>query len=329
MLRYSIIIPVYNTEAFLRECLDSVLAQDSPSEWEGILVDDGSTDSSGAICDEYAAKDARFRVIRQANAGLSAARNAGLDVAAGEFILFLDSDDLWHKDLLSSMDQISAKTDITEFGYERLYKTAVQPVEGLSMPPKTGETGEEWISRLLKAGQWPEYMVWKRMWRREFFLSHGFRFVPEYTFEEDVDFSLTTIPCAKDMKWVDRILYSNRKRSGSLLYSISPSKLYLSLSIFAKWLDRYPAAQLADNFCLDAASVSKFERDEMIEKSIRICEENRDKLLLAGSRKAKLAARLMLTFGICNGSKIYCSLGRLKHLRDRKELTANGDKDLF
>ena len=88
----SVIIPVYNVEKYLAECVDSVLGQ-SDTDYEIILVDDGSTDSSGVICDAYAQKDARIRVIHQSNGGLSAARNTGLKAARGEYVYFLDSDD--------------------------------------------------------------------------------------------------------------------------------------------------------------------------------------------------------------------------------------------
>ena len=96
---FSIIIPVYNVAPYLRECLDSVLAQ-TFTDWEAICVDDGSTDGSGVILDEYAAKDKRFRVIHQPNAGVSAARNMALDVAKGEWFLFLDGDDILREDSL-------------------------------------------------------------------------------------------------------------------------------------------------------------------------------------------------------------------------------------
>ena len=89
----SIIIPVYKVEPYLRECLDSVAAS-SLDCWEAILIDDGSPDGCPQICDEYAARDKRFRVIHQENAGVAAARNAGLDAAQGEWIWFVDSDDV-------------------------------------------------------------------------------------------------------------------------------------------------------------------------------------------------------------------------------------------
>lgn len=93
----SIIVPVYNVERYLRACLDSI-ARLTAFSWEAILIDDGSTDGSAAICDEYAASEPRFRVIHQTNAGVSAARNAGLDAARGEWIWFVDSDDTVNAD---------------------------------------------------------------------------------------------------------------------------------------------------------------------------------------------------------------------------------------
>ena len=96
---FSIIIPVYNVAPYLRECLDSVLAQ-TFTDWEAICVDDGSADGSGSILDEYMAKDDRFRVIHQKNAGVSVARNVALDLSKGEWFLFLDGDDILRKDAL-------------------------------------------------------------------------------------------------------------------------------------------------------------------------------------------------------------------------------------
>lgn len=98
---FSIIIPVYNVAPYLRECLDSVLAQ-TFTDWEAICVDDGSTDESGAILDEYAAKDSRFRVFHQANVGVSCTRQAGLNLAHGQYIVWVDPDDFVGIDFLRS-----------------------------------------------------------------------------------------------------------------------------------------------------------------------------------------------------------------------------------
>lgn len=88
----SVIVPVYNVRRYLRQCLESLASQDYPS-FEIVLVDDGSTDGSGRICDEYAARNERFSVVHQSNAGLSAARNVGLVQAHGRYVSFVDSDD--------------------------------------------------------------------------------------------------------------------------------------------------------------------------------------------------------------------------------------------
>lgn len=95
----SVIVPCYKVEKYLSTCIESVLNQ-TYADWELILVDDGSPDRSGEICDEYAEKDKRIHVVHKPNGGLSSARNAGLDVMNGEFVTFLDSDDFWHQDYL-------------------------------------------------------------------------------------------------------------------------------------------------------------------------------------------------------------------------------------
>ena len=109
----SIIVPIYNVEPYLRGCLDSLLNQ-TFKDFEVIMVDDGATDSSGAIADEYAQKDKRFSVIHQKNKGLSGARNTGLKVAKGSYISFLDSDDYFHPDFLNLMMQVAQneQTDV-------------------------------------------------------------------------------------------------------------------------------------------------------------------------------------------------------------------------
>ncbi len=102
MPEISVIVPVYNVEKYLRPCIDSILAQ-TFTDFELILVDDGSPDRCGEICDEYEQIDKRIRVIHQENGGLSAARNAGLDVMSGEYVTFIDSDDLVDKRFLEEL----------------------------------------------------------------------------------------------------------------------------------------------------------------------------------------------------------------------------------
>lgn len=121
--KLSFIVPIYKVEDYLCKCVDSLLAQDLPSsEYEIILVDDGSPDGCPAICDEYAASYDNIRVIHQENKGLSAARNTGIAAAKGEYINFVDSDDYWEENVLGElMEQVERdKLDVLRFDYQNV-----------------------------------------------------------------------------------------------------------------------------------------------------------------------------------------------------------------
>lgn len=117
-VKFSVIIPVFNAERYLRCCLDSVVNQVEP-DWECVCVDDGSTDQSPSILEEYAAKDSRFKVVHQANSGVGAARNAALEKAEGEWIVFLDADDMLRSTLmynLCEVGRVAPDVDMIGFG---------------------------------------------------------------------------------------------------------------------------------------------------------------------------------------------------------------------
>ena len=113
-MKYSIIVPVYKTEKVLSRCIDSILEQ-TVEDYELILIEDGSPDRCGAICDEYASKDTRIQVVHQKNGGVSKARNSGLDVAKGEYIIFIDSDDYVEKDYLEQFSKSKAELIISGY----------------------------------------------------------------------------------------------------------------------------------------------------------------------------------------------------------------------
>ena len=122
-MKISVVIPVFNTESYLRECVDSLTAQTVFADMELILVDDGSTDGSPAICDKYAEKYANIKVIHKQNGGVSSARNAGLDAAGGDFVGFADSDDIVYPDMYRLLFEAAEKTgaDMTFCGIEHPY----------------------------------------------------------------------------------------------------------------------------------------------------------------------------------------------------------------
>ncbi len=119
----SVIIPVYNVEKYLRRCLDSVLNQ-TFTDWEAICVNDGSPDNSLDILKEYAKKDSRFKIVDKKNGGLSDARNAGMKIATGDYILYLDSDDFIHPQTVEITHYLAKKdgADIVSFTYDRIYR---------------------------------------------------------------------------------------------------------------------------------------------------------------------------------------------------------------
>lgn len=123
MPKVSVIVPIYNVAAYLPKCIESIQHQ-TEKDIEIILVDDGSPDECGAICDNYAEKDVRIRVIHQENSGLGAARNAGIQVATAEYLLFVDSDDYIEPDLIerTCLAAVENNADIVMFGFQRVHE---------------------------------------------------------------------------------------------------------------------------------------------------------------------------------------------------------------
>ncbi len=155
--KISIIVPVYKVEQYLRRCLDSIASQ-TFTDWECILIDDGSPDKSGAICDEYAEKDSRFRVIHQKNKGVSAARNAGLDAARGEWIGFVDSDDWVEKEFfqISLKEAENYDADCLILGYalsdgKKDFKTILPPAGLLDLSTDIASEWQGPWSKLFKS----------------------------------------------------------------------------------------------------------------------------------------------------------------------------------
>lgn len=166
----SVIVPVYNTEKYLKRCIDSVLSQ-SFTDYEIILIDDGSTDSSGQICDEYVEENIRISCIHNANGGLSRARNKGLEVARGEYIAFLDSDDYMHKHMLKILhDSIEkSKADIAMCGFKRVPENAPEEKLNLSAYSFKILKDRELIQELFGEKSTMMVVAWNKLYRREIF----------------------------------------------------------------------------------------------------------------------------------------------------------------
>lgn len=222
IMRISVIVPIYNVEKYLRQCLDSVIAQ-TFSDWEMILVDDGSTDRSGSIADEYAAADDRIAVIHQKNAGLSAARNAGIDAACGEYIYFLDSDDYIVENTFEILYNTANNTGVellvfngmnfSEDDNGRFIKQELLIEEFKSW--KQIFTGSELFCRMLEENSLLMCCVYLQIVRRDSLLRSGIRF-KEGMLHEDNLYSFRLFMAMKSSMVIDKVLYMRRIRQGSI-----------------------------------------------------------------------------------------------------------------
>lgn len=216
----SVIIPVYNVAAYLSTCVESVLSQDY-SALEIILIDDGSTDKSGKICDEYAEKDSRICVIHQKNAGAAAAKNAGLQVASGKYLSFVDSDDFLEPDAYSHMVQViqENKADVVQCSYRDVFKD--YSVEHSREKAILNEIDflelftEDWTCALL----WDK--LYKRSLFNKVFFETGHKIDDEY-------FTYRGIMNAKKIVRDSQIVYNYRKRASSVMYSPISSQRIIS-----------------------------------------------------------------------------------------------------
>ena len=209
---FSIIIPVYNVAPYLRECLDSVLAQ-TFADWEAICVDDGSTDGSGAVLDEYASKDSRIKVVHKANEGVSVARNKGIELSSGEYFMFVDSDDWVVEDAL-----VGIHDALVECPADGILVQSFDVGRGNCFPLKViGQTSSP-LELLVGRYRVPAWTVCRMYKRRTY---GGLRFVSGMRLREDICFwsDALSIPA----KWliVDKPFYFYRKRPESASHGVT------------------------------------------------------------------------------------------------------------
>lgn len=209
----SVIVPVYNVESYLERCIDSIINQ-TYSNLEIILVNDGSTDSSGSICEQYSEKDSRIKVIHKKNGGLSDARNVGLDVATGEFISFIDSDDWVSRTMFSEMvEQFIDNVDIVG---AKFIESSGQIEQSL-----INDSGQVLIfsgEAALKAhlnGKYFYISVWNKLYRRELFEQLRF---PVGRLAEDLYITHKLLIKSRQVAFIDKTVMYYFQREGSIMH---------------------------------------------------------------------------------------------------------------
>lgn len=310
---FSLIVPVYQVERYLRDCVDSLLAQDTTAAYEIILVDDGSPDRCGAICDEYAAQYENVRVHHKPNGGISSTRNAGLALARGTYVLFIDSDDICDPALLSvTAEYTAALPDLILHGTQYFDETGPLYQKLPPVQPQ-GESGPAYLQRVFQKGAIPPVAVWFYAYRREFLLQTALSFPLELTVAEDFDFNFSALSQAASVVGTQQPLYRYRIRPGSLSTTPNVNKALQKATVTAKWFRRYPVPPIANSFCYLAFPLCQFGSPAQLGELLQFYRANRDILDHVSGSRQRFGRLLFRLFGFYNGSRLIMALIGARH----------------
>lgn len=226
----SIIVPVYNAEKYLKQCIDSILSQDF-TDFELLLINDGSKDSSASICDEYAQKDKRIRVFHKENGGVSSARNLGIDKAQGNYVAFIDSDDYIDSNYLSILTNIEA--DLVVTGYTLSGKgdcpTCIELTDSLYTGQEIANCLSSFLDKMLMR------TPWDKLYNLKIIKKHSIYFNQQMRIAEDTVFVQTYLLYCKAIAFQSGTPYHYRigpSNSSFSKYNLSPTEyLYSSNEI--------------------------------------------------------------------------------------------------
>lgn len=232
--KLSFVLPIYNVARYLPQCLDSILSQ-CTEDCETILVDDGSTDGSGAVCDAYGKKYENVKVLHKENGGLSSARNAGFDTAVGEYVCFVDSDDYIAEGSVAELLRWTRErqADIVFLRCDKVYPGgAMEPMaDGVTVEGLRGKPKEEALEFLANCPKYPA-SAWAKLWRRQFLLDRGLRFPADRRLSEDLTYCLDAFLAAERFDVLECPFYRYRQgRADSITKNVTP-KYYFDTTLF-------------------------------------------------------------------------------------------------
>ena len=317
----SVIVPVYNTEKYLEKCLDSLVNQ-TLQDIEIIAVNDGSTDKSGEICDEYSRKDSRVKVSHIRNSGQSVARNKGLDISQGEYVLFVDSDDyLCDREIIGKFIDIlsSRKCDLIYTSYCRFNDgneekiTEILPIN-LTNRDIENKLGKDILSDLINKNSF-HHAPYLKVCRRDFILNNNLYFREGY-YHEDAEWSFKVFYYAKKIVIYNETWYMRRMRENSTITSRDEK------SVCKKLCDRLIIANELIKF-FEERNVSKIIIDDLVRmywgdlmitrdikesNNIKRCTEiissTKSVLEKAKVKKYLIGSKLIKCFGVNNFIKL-------------------------
>lgn len=270
----SIIVPVYNAEDFLPRCIDSIVGQEF-KDFELILVDDGSKDSSGAICDSYAAKDSRIRVIHKENSGVSDARNQAIELATGTYLQFLDSDDWITPDATKLLVRAATENDC-DLVIADFYRVSGEKVTQKGDIEDAGVLSRQEFAEHMMENPADFYygVLWNKLYKREIIIEHGIRMDKTISWCEDFIFNMEYYLHAESFYALQAPIYYYLKRKGSLVsQSMQFSKVVrMKLSVFEYYNQFYKNVYDAKDYGKRRPQVYRFlidsANDSMVPPSI-------------------------------------------------------------
>lgn len=305
MEKVSVIIPVYNVESFLRQCIDSVVNQTYKC-LEIILIDDGSTDSSGEICDKYAVTDERITVIHKENGGLSSARNAGLNIATGEYITYIDSDDYVSNDYVETLykNLINNNADISIGNFQYVYEGKVNQEKREDIVSNLSVWNVEETLRYMLLQQKITTSVWRVLSKRIYWENVWF---PVGKICEDIGTSYKIYSQAQKIVYTEQVIYFYLVRLGSIQnVGFSKKKMdELEMAIECKeYLDKkYPSLQEATTNRLISSCfhilffMQEFkETSDEKQKLIALIKQNRKGMILGKDVNKKVRFACLSTY---------------------------------
>jgi len=249
----SVIVPVYNVENYLCRCIDSILCQ-SFTDFELILVDDGSPDNSGAICDEYAEKDRRVIVIHKENGGVSSARNAGLDIALGTYVAFCDSDDWWDEDFLLEMHGaiLQSEADVVVSNFRTIdandsIVSNTNHVVEINVVETLDDKYDYLINILARKTGWE---IWRRLFKKKIIQMHGIKFCTNCkNYGEDLGFVLEYALFSNRQQTISYCGYNYFLRDGSMMSNSRYCVKLDQMNELSRWFyDRYEVVFLSRRY---------------------------------------------------------------------------------
>ncbi len=278
-MQFSIIIPVYNVEPYICQCVDSILNQ-SFLDFELILVDDGSPDLCPAICDQYAEKDSRVIVVHQRNGGLSDARNAGLKIANGKYVVFIDADDFWDGDeCLSSIYAASEnEPDVILFWPKKLFnESGIFSCDGKSFQCINApwDCPGELLLQLIQHELF-RCSAWARSVKRSLLIDNEIYFM-KGLLSEDIPWYMQIILHAKRYAYVDQDFYVYRQREGSITKSFALKNLCDFIYVIRNCVERVQRQEILHDLKIVSLSYLAKEYSQLLLVYAQINDSNKSK----------------------------------------------------